>query len=252
MRGRLVHDGGAYVPWGIVLPLIAATTVPGPYVIPSFKLDVTVAFTNKMPTSPVRGAGRPQAVFVMERLMDRRRARSRLDRAEVRRRNLIQPEQMPYEVGLIFRDGRPVTYDSGDYPACQDKALELADYGGFRSAAGGGARGGPLHRHRHRQCGRGTGLGPYEGATVRVVARGKIACSPARRRRARIAPRFAQIAADQLGVAPETIDVVTADTDAIALGVGTFASRTAVNAGPAVASRGEARAPTRSSRSRRT
>ncbi|HEY4746732.1 MAG TPA: xanthine dehydrogenase family protein molybdopterin-binding subunit, partial [Steroidobacteraceae bacterium] len=86
IRGKLVHDSGAYMPWGVVLPWIAATTVPGPYVIPSFKLDVLCAFTNKVPTSPVRGAGRPEAVVVMERLVDRVARELGLDRAEVRRR----------------------------------------------------------------------------------------------------------------------------------------------------------------------
>ena len=71
VRGTMLHDTGAYLPWGVVLPYIAATTVPGPYVLPAYALDVTVAYTNKVPTTPVRGAGRPQAVFAMERLMDR-------------------------------------------------------------------------------------------------------------------------------------------------------------------------------------
>ncbi len=125
VRGQLIHETGAYVPWGIVLPWITATTVPGPYVIPHFKLDVVSVFTNKIQTTPVRGAGRPEAVMTMERLMDRVARELKLDPAEVRRRNFIQPEQMPYNVGIIFRDGRPVTYDSGDYPACQAGALEL-------------------------------------------------------------------------------------------------------------------------------
>src|SRR5207248_6763624 len=70
-RGKMVHDEGAYLPWGLTVPWIAATTVPGPYVVPSYKMDVVVAFTNKISTTPVRGAGRPAGVFVMERLMDR-------------------------------------------------------------------------------------------------------------------------------------------------------------------------------------
>src|SRR3546814_9654923 len=120
------------MPWGVVQAYISATTLPGPYVGPSYRLEATSALTNKVATTPVRGAGRPQAVFVMERLMDRVASELKLDPAEVRRRNLIQPEQMPYAVGLTFRDGSPVVYDSGDYPACQAKALDLADYDGFR------------------------------------------------------------------------------------------------------------------------
>ena len=91
VRGRLIHETGAYVPWGIVLPWISATTVPGPYVIPNFRLDVVSVFTNKIQTTPVRGAGRPEAVVAMERLMDRVARELKLDPAEVRRRNFIRP-----------------------------------------------------------------------------------------------------------------------------------------------------------------
>jgi carbon-monoxide dehydrogenase large subunit len=174
VRGRLVHDGGAYVPHGIILPLITSTTVPGPYVIPNFHLEVTVAFTNKPPCTPVRGAGRPQAAFAMERLMDKGARVAGIERADLRRRNLIQAEQMPYPVGLIFRDGRPLTYDSGDYPACFDKAVALADHAGFRARQAAARRAG-----RHIGIGignyvEGTGLGPFEGATLRVLPSGKV------------------------------------------------------------------------------
>ncbi|HJY16289.1 MAG TPA: xanthine dehydrogenase family protein, partial [Xanthobacteraceae bacterium] len=98
VRGRMLHDSGAYVPWGIIMPYIAAVTVPGPYVVPAYRLETVVVLTNKVPTTPVRGAGRPQAVFAMERLVDRVARELSLDRAEVRRRNFIQPEQMPYAV----------------------------------------------------------------------------------------------------------------------------------------------------------
>src|SRR6185295_13168023 len=120
-------------------------------------------FTNKIQTTPVRGAGRPEAVVAMERLMDRVARELALDPAEVRRRNFIQPEQMPYNVGIIFRDGRPVTYDSGDYPACQAAALKAAEYEAF-------PRRQALARASGRHTGIGianaveaTGLGPYEG-----------------------------------------------------------------------------------------
>ncbi|MFZ0524204.1 MAG: molybdopterin cofactor-binding domain-containing protein, partial [Xanthobacteraceae bacterium] len=71
VRGRMLHDSGAFVPWGIIMPYIAAVTVPGPYVVPAYHLETVVVLTNKVPTTPVRGAGRPQAVFAMERLLDR-------------------------------------------------------------------------------------------------------------------------------------------------------------------------------------
>ena len=232
LRGRMVHDEGAYLPWGLTVPWIAATTVPGPYVIPSLKMEVLVAFTNKISTTPVRGAGRPAGVFVMERLLDRVARELNLDPGEVRRRNFIRPEQMPYKVGIIFRDGRPVIYDSGDYPTCQAIALNAADYDSFVGRQ-------RETRAKGRYIGIGmsnaveaTGLGPYEGVTVRVSTTGKISlytgATPHGQSHKTI---LAQIAADELGADYEDIAVVTGDTAGIAFGMGTFAARTAVNAG---------------------
>jgi aerobic carbon-monoxide dehydrogenase large subunit len=235
LRGKLVHETGAYLPWGLVLPWIAATTTPGPYVIPNFRIDLTVVYTNKVATTPVRGAGRPEAVFVMERLMDRAARELKLDRAELRRRNFIQPGQMPYKVGIIFRDGRPVTYDSGDYPSCQAKALELADYAGFKARQAAARAQGRYIGLGLSNAVEGTGLGPFESATVRIATNGKIAVlTGATPQGQSHKTTLAQIAADQLGLTPDDITIVTGDTAATALGVGTFAARTAVNAGSSV------------------
>ncbi len=107
--------------------------------------------------------------------MDRVAHELELDRAEVRRRNFIKPEQMPYKVGIIFRDGRPVTYDSGDYPTCQRKALEAADYDGFAARQAQARAAGRYIGHRHRQCGRGDrARARIESATVRVSTSGKL------------------------------------------------------------------------------
>ena len=235
VRGQLIHETGAYVPWGIVLPWITATTVPGPYVVPHFKLDVLSVFTNKIQTTPVRGAGRPEAVTTMERLMDRVAHELKLDRAEVRRRNFIQPEQMPYKVGIIFRDGRPVTYDSGDYPACLAAALKTSDYDSFAQRQ-------TAARAQGRYLGIGmanaveaTGLGPYESATVRVATSGKITIYTGATPQGQAhKTTLAQIASDQLGVDFNDIEVVTGDTSMNALGMGTFAARSAVTAGNSV------------------
>ena len=235
LRLRMVHDNGAYLPWGIIMPWIAVTTTPGPYVVPAMSVDMTVVFTNKGATSPVRGAGRPQAVFAMERILDRAARELGMDRAAIRERNFVQPEQMPYAVGFIYRDGKPMCYDSGDYPATQAAALERADYAGFAE-----------RQRRARDQGRfigigvanyveGTGLGPFEGATVRVQQNGRVSVLTG------AAPQgqghkttFAQICAEQLNVALDRVDVVTADTAAISMGVGTFASRITVTAGNSV------------------
>ena len=94
----MLHDTGAFLPWGIIVPYIAATTFPGPYVVPAYKLEVTVVLTNRVPTTVVRGAGRPQAVFAMERLMDRVARELKLDRAEVR-----APQHDPARADALFR-----------------------------------------------------------------------------------------------------------------------------------------------------
>jgi carbon-monoxide dehydrogenase large subunit len=187
-----------------------------------------------VPTSPVRGAGRPQAVFVMERLIDRVARVTGLDPTEVRRRNFIQPSMMPYNCQLIARDGRPVIYDSGDYPEAQRRALAMADYEGFRGRQSAARREGRYLGIGMASFVEGTGLGPYESATVRIATNGKIVlCTGAAPQGQSHKTTLAQICADQLGIDPDTIDVVTGDTGAIALGVGTFAARSAVNAGNA-------------------
>jgi carbon-monoxide dehydrogenase large subunit len=171
----------------------------------------------------------------MERLMDRVARELELDPAEVRRRNFIQPGQMPYNVGIVFRDGRPVTYDSGDYPACQAAALAASDYAGFcqRQAEA---------RARGRYLGIGianaveaTGLGPYESATVRISTTGKIVVyTGATPQGQSHRTTLGQIAAEKFGVSLDEVTVVTGDTATVSLGIGTFAARTAANAGPSV------------------
>ncbi|GAC1658081.1 MAG: hypothetical protein NVS9B1_17220 [Candidatus Dormibacteraceae bacterium] len=111
-----LHDAGAYTPYGLILPIITAGQLTGPYRVPNYRVRFRDIYTNCTPTSPYRGAGRPQGCFVVERVMDAIAADLGLDRAEVRRRNLIQPDQFPYEVGTMWQDGGMTVYDSGDYP----------------------------------------------------------------------------------------------------------------------------------------
>jgi carbon-monoxide dehydrogenase large subunit len=232
LSGTLLHDTGAFLPWGIIVPYIAATTFPGPYVVPSYRIEATVVLTNRVPTTVVRGAGRPQAVFAMERLMDRVARELKLDRAELRRRNMIAPEQMPYSVGLTFRDGKPLIYASGDFPKSQERALTLAAYTEF-----------PLRRSKARAEGRylgvglanyveGTGLGPFEGVTVRVLPNGKVAVATGATAQGQgTRTTLSQIVADEVGCRIEDIVMTVGDTAAISQGVGAFASRQAINAG---------------------
>src|SRR3989454_10449651 len=120
-----IHDGRAYTPYGIILPIISAAQLPGPYRVPNYRVRFRDMYTNATPTSPYRGAGRPHACFVMERTLDAIAAELGLDRIEVRRRNLIQPDAFPYEVGVVWQDGNQVVYDSGNYPALVERALEM-------------------------------------------------------------------------------------------------------------------------------
>ena len=131
IRGRLIHDLGAYALQDVNIPYNSASMMSGPYLLPALSMEVTVAATNKTPVSSVRGAGYPQAAFAMERLMDRVARELGLERAEVRRRNLIPQEKMPYTKPLKARSGASMQYDSGDYPACQAQVLAAAGWDDF-------------------------------------------------------------------------------------------------------------------------
>jgi carbon-monoxide dehydrogenase large subunit len=232
LRATMLHETGAYLPWGIIVPFIASTTLPGPYVVPAYKIESTVVFTNRVPTTVVRGAGRPQAVFAMERLLDRIASELGIDRADIRRRNMIRPDQMPYSVGLLFRDGKPLVYTSGDFPHSLERSLIVADYASF-----------PARQKQARAKGRylgigignyveGTGLGPFEGVSVRVLPNGKVTvASGATSQGQGTRTTLAQIVADQIGCPLNDIIMTIGDTGAIAQGIGAFASRQAINAG---------------------
>ena len=232
IRGRLVHDQGAYVPRGLTVPGNAARTIVGPYVVPAFSIDVAVALTNKAPASTIRGAGYPQGTFAMERMLDLVAARLGLDRAEVRRRNLIPAEQMPYVKPMVERGGTPMVCDSGDYPATQAQALAIADWAGFRARQAAARADG-----RHLGIGianmvKSSGRGPFESATVRVTATGSVdVFTGAVAMGQGLATALAQLVADELGVAPEQVHVTGGDTAAAPIGIGGFASRQLVTAG---------------------
>lgn len=235
LRGDMIHDQGAHIPGGINLPYNAATCVPGPYVIPHFDLRVRIVHTNKVPCSPVRGAGRPQGVFAMERMVDAIADGLGLDRAEVRLRNLIPADQMPYTIPLKNRDGTDTTYDTGDYPEALQAALDAIGWDGFKARQ-------EQARAENRYIGLGianfvepTGRGPFESAIVRIGTSGKITViTGATNQGQGNLTCYAQIAADQFGVGIEDVSVVTGETSAISGGLGAFASRQAVTAGSSI------------------
>lgn len=234
VKDTFLHDTGAYTPYGIIVPIITACSLPGPYRLRHYASEFTVLYTNKVPVSPYRGAGRPHGVFVMERIMDGIARELGLDRAEVRTRNFIQPDEFPWDVGLVYQDGGPTKYDSGNYQAGLDKLKALLDYDQF-----------PAMQAEARTQGRylgigigyyveGTSIGPYEGANVRVESDGRVFVATGVTSQGQAhATTFAQIVADQLGVRPEDVLLTEGDTQAFNWGVGTFASRAATVAGSA-------------------
>ncbi len=235
VRGSMIHDHGAYTPYGVNLPYNSATNFLGPYVVPALSLDVTLTMTNMTPVTPVRGAGRPQGTFAMERLMDRISRDTGIDRSEIRRRNLIERDRMPYATPVKTRDGSTMTYDSGDYPGAMEAALRAADYRGFRDRQHIARRDG-----RHIGIGvgnyvEGTGRGPFESAVVRVKSSGRVGVyTGATDQGQGLRTVLAQICSEQLGVGLDMIDVVSGDSAVVSSGLGAFASRQAVTAGSSV------------------
>ena len=230
------HDNGAYIPYGLIVPIITSTQLLGPYKPGAYRVEFSSLYTNTVIVTPYRGAGRPQGAFVMERTMDAIAAALGLDRTLVRERNFIQPDEMPYDQGLIFQDGRPLIYDSGDYPAALARLKALVGWDGFEAERAAAAEQG-------RRLGiglacyvEGTGVGPYEGAHVVVETSGKVKVATGLTTQGQGHQTvFAQIVADELGVPIGDIEVVTGDTRAFGYAVGTFASRAAVMSGSAVA-----------------
>jgi carbon-monoxide dehydrogenase large subunit len=233
---RFWHDNGAYTPYGLIVPIITSTQLLGPYKPGAYRVVFESLYTNTVVVTPYRGAGRPQAVYAMERTMDAIAAHLGKDRAEVRSVNFIQPEEFPYDHGLTFQDGRPLVYDSGDFQASLDKVMKLVGWDEF-----------PAFRAEMAAQGRrvgigiacyveGTGVGPYEGAHIHVETSGKVKVAVGLTSQGQgHQTAFAQIVADELGVPFDDVEVVAGDTRRMPYAVGTFASRAAVMSGSAVA-----------------
>jgi len=236
VRDRIWLDLGAYNAWGVVLPYNTVAHLIGPHRIKNMRVDVQAVVTNKTPNAPYRGAGRPETVFAMDRIVDCLARELRMDPAEIRRRNYIRPDELPYDFGMPYRDGNPLVCDTGDFPDALQQALEAAGYRASRAAQ-------PLLRARgvHRGIGisgyvEGTAIGPYEGATVKLDLAGRvIVATGAINSGQGHETSFAQIAADALGVPLEWVTVIGGDTATVPFGVGTFASRSAVTAGNSIA-----------------
>ncbi len=234
-RGQVIHDNGAFVPYGLLLPMTSLSPLPGPYAMPALDVAMEVVFTNTTPNSPIRGAGRPNAAFAMERLISRISRELGINQAEIRRRNYVKPDQFPYDTGQKFRDGSPIKYDSGDFGGCLDKALTLAEYDGFQARQQAARAEGRYLGIGVSSCIEDTGVGPYEGGTVRIQPDGKVLIQTSAASQGQgHATMLAQVCADSLDVSIDDIYVLSADTGAFPQGVGTIGSRVAVNASTAI------------------
>src|SRR6266849_4209737 len=235
-RDSFLVDCGAWNPIGAGVVYNTAVHLLGPYKIDNFAVRARIATTNKVPNAPYRGAGRPEAALATERIMDLVAGVVGTDPAVVRARNMIAASEMPYRVGLPYRDGEPIVYDSGDYPGALQKAL----------AAVGGVEPFRARQAQARAAGRylglgigcyveGTGVGPFESALVRIDPSGKIyVASGACPQGQGMETIFAQVVADAWCVDPADVVMSLADTAAIAIGFGTIASRSTVTLSAAI------------------
>src|SRR5437667_4119053 len=234
MRAVIHADIGAYVRTAALVPAeFGAALLPGPYRVPNYGCDLWSVVTNKTPAGTLRSPGRPECNFVRERLLDTAAARLGIDPAEIRRRNLIRPEEMPYDIGTVSF-GVNTVYDSGDFPALLEALLARLDYEAARAeqkrlAARGIRRGIGLAVYVEK-----TGLGPFETAQLEARPDGRITVDTGA---ASMGPGLetvlAQIVGDALGLPAGRFDVRHADTAAVESGVGTYGSRGTVTAGNA-------------------
>src|SRR5581483_11675111 len=229
MRVKAIADLGAF--YSLFTPMIPTLTgllAPGCYKIPAFKFDQVGVLTNKMATDAYRGAGRPEATFLIERIIDVAAQKLKIDPAEIRRKNFPLPEEFPYKTaGGVF-------YDSANYQAALDKALEVANYKGLRQKQAelrkqGKYMGIGLSSYVEI-CAMGPSTvlpgGGWEAGTVRIERTGKVTlltgASPHGQGQE---TTFAQIVADEFGIVPDDVVTIHGDTARVAAGIGTFGSR---------------------------
>lgn len=231
-----LHDSGAYDPYGLTIPLNTESHVMGAYAVPNYFGELTVVFTNKILTTPVRGAGRPQGIFIVERLLDLAAKELDMDPVEIRKLNFIPPDDFPYERQIIDQAFSPLIFDSGNYQPVIEEAAGMIGFDQFVKEEQ------PRLRAEGKHVGIGiipfvetTGVGPYEGARITIEPSGKInvATGVGTQGQGHFTA-FAQVVAEQLGVDIKDVNLVTGDTSQFHWGTGTFASRGAVVAANAI------------------
>ena len=230
VRSQVLADMGAHLePYSAFVPTVVAELQTGCYRIPASQSTLRAVYTNATPTGPYRGAGRPEAAFLIERMMDRLAGELDLDPVEVRLRNFVRPSDFPYT------NAAGSTYDSGNYQASLKRLVELADYPGLRRAQRTAREGGRLQ---------GIGISTYveeaagfaeDRATVRLEPDGTITVITGSTPHGQgHQTTWAQLAADAFGLPFDKVRVLYGDTDQPAYAVGTFGSRSAAISGAAV------------------
>ncbi len=236
---HILKDSGAYLCWAVIEPTNALNHIPSQYRVPAYRAEAHSVLTNKAPSSPYRGTGRPEAAWTIERSLDLLARKIGMDPIELRRKNMVTAAEMPYHPGNVYRDGVPVVYDTGDFPRVFGDTVNALDVPHWRSVQAERRQAG-----ERRQIGIGVanyveagGIGwPCEGATVRICEDGTaevlIAVSQSGQGHE---TAFAQIGAEFLGFPFEKVRVLGGDSRLLPYGFGTGGSRVTVNTGNAVA-----------------
>ena len=227
-------DIGAYVRTAALVPAeFGAALLPGPYRMPDYACDLWSVVTNKTPVGTLRSPGRPECNFARERLLDAAAARLGLDPADIRRRNLVRADEMPWDCGTVSF-GVKTVYDSGDFPALFERLLERLDYAGARAAQARAPRGRTRAGIGLAMYVEKTGLGPFETARVEARPDGRFTVDTgASSMGPGLETALAQILGSALGLPADRFEVRHPDTAAIESGVGTYGSRGTVTAGNA-------------------
>lgn len=239
LRDDISMDMGAYIrPNGLVAPTHTVSSLPGPYHFPAFEFNLACVHTNKTPHGSYRGPGMYEACFVRERAIDMVAAKLGRDPADIRRINMIGPEEMPFHVGT-YEYGEEVVYDGGDYRLALDRALEAVGYAEVRRRQAEARRNGAKQGPRFLGVGfasfvEPSGLGKWEHARVLIGEDGRVSLHTGTASIGQgIDTTLAQVCADALGAKLDDITVVRGDTSKVAKGVGAWGSRGAVMGGSA-------------------
>lgn len=230
LRIRIVGNVGAYVstPGAVIVVAIGPKVITGVYHVPAFDLEATAVLTHTNVVSAYRGAGRPEAIYLIERLMDQAAAELQMDPAELRRRNLIQPTQMPYTTPM------GETFDSGNFPHMLERILQAADWNGYAKRREASKARGLLRGRALSTFLEWTGVVHEETIDMHVEADGRVVVYTAMQAMGQgIETSYVQIVAETLGVDPERIHIVQGDSD-IAQGLGSMGSRSLYIGGSAM------------------